>query len=126
MFGSLTTHSTGMPSLDARDDFLRARRAQLAARATRWLTGRRRRPSHPRTLPEVTAPARRSSRRQVIALRCVVGYADQSHLNRECLRLIGLTPRAFLGETEAHCGCGHDHAASFMPVLGARPAPAAA
>jgi hypothetical protein len=77
MFGSLTTHSTGMPSLDARDDFLRARRAQLAARATRWLTGRRR-PSHPRTLPEVTAPARRSSRRQVIALRCVVGTVEPS------------------------------------------------
>jgi AraC-like DNA-binding protein len=59
-------------------------------------------------------------------LAAEAGYADQSHLNRECLRLTGLTPRAFLGETEAHCGCGHDHAASFMPVLGARPAPAAA
>jgi hypothetical protein len=32
MFGLSTTHSTGMPILDARDDFARARRAQLAAR----------------------------------------------------------------------------------------------
>jgi AraC-like DNA-binding protein len=55
-------------------------------------------------------------------LAAEAGYADQPHLNRECLRLTGLTPRAFLGETEAHCACGHDHAASFMPVLGARPA----
>ena len=48
------------------------------------------------------------------------GYADQPHLNRECLRLTGASPRAFLGEAEDHCGCGHDHAASFMPVLRAR------
>ena len=46
MFGLPTTHSTGMPVLDARDDFVRARRAQLAAR---WLR-RRRRPAHPPTL----------------------------------------------------------------------------
>jgi AraC-like DNA-binding protein len=49
------------------------------------------------------------------------GYADQPHLNRECLRLTGASPGAFLGEAEDHCACGHDHAASFMPVLRARP-----
>lgn len=45
------------------------------------------------------------------------GYADQSHLSRECLRLTGLAPGAFLGEAESACACGHDHAASFAPVL---------
>jgi AraC-like DNA-binding protein len=49
------------------------------------------------------------------------GYADQPHLNRECVRLTGASPGAFLGEAEDHCGCGHDHAASFVPVLRARP-----
>ncbi|MEN3280612.1 MAG: hypothetical protein V7607_1752 [Solirubrobacteraceae bacterium] len=53
-------------------------------------------------------------------LAAEAGYADQPHLNRECLRLTGAAPRAFLGEAEDHCGCGHDHAASFMPVLKAR------
>jgi hypothetical protein len=77
MFGSLTARSTGMPALDAGDDFLRARRAQLAARAARWLTGRRR-PRHPRTLPEIAGPLPRSSRREVIALRCIVGTVEPS------------------------------------------------
>jgi AraC-like DNA-binding protein len=55
-------------------------------------------------------------------LAAEAGYADQPHLNRECLRLTGASPGVFLGEAEDHCGCGHDHAASFMPVLRARPA----
>ncbi len=45
------------------------------------------------------------------------GYADQAHLTRECLRLTGVTPRAFLSETAEQCGCGHDHAASYTPLL---------
>jgi AraC-like DNA-binding protein len=49
------------------------------------------------------------------------GYADQPHLNRECLRLTGATPGSFLGEAADHCACGHDHAASFMPLLRSRP-----
>jgi hypothetical protein len=39
----------------------------------------------------------------------------------ECLRLTGTSPRAFLGEAEHHCACGHDHAASFAPLLRSRP-----
>jgi hypothetical protein len=78
MFASLTTHSTGLPALDARDDFLRARRAQLAARAARWLGRRRRRPNHPRTLPEGAAPAGRGAQTQVIALKCIVGTVEPS------------------------------------------------
>jgi len=57
-------------------------------------------------------------------LAAEAGYADQPHLNRECLRLTGASPRAFLGETEHTCACGHDHAASFTPLLRARPAAA--
>jgi AraC-like DNA-binding protein len=53
-------------------------------------------------------------------LAAEAGYADQPHLNRECLRLTGTTPGTFLGEAEDHCGCGHDHAASYMPVLASR------
>jgi AraC-like DNA-binding protein len=45
------------------------------------------------------------------------GYADQSHLTRECVRLTGVTPRVFLRETEQQCGCGHDHEVSFAPML---------
>lgn len=53
-------------------------------------------------------------------LAAEAGYADQPHLNRECQRLTGASPGAFLGEAHEHCGCGHDHAASFLPVLRAR------
>jgi AraC-like DNA-binding protein len=45
------------------------------------------------------------------------GYADQAHLTRECVRLTGATPRAFLTETVDACACGHDHAASYQPML---------
>jgi len=45
------------------------------------------------------------------------GYADQSHLTRECVRLGGVSPRVFLAETQQACACGHDHSASFAPVL---------
>lgn len=45
------------------------------------------------------------------------GYADQAHLNRECLRLTGSTPRALLGGSVSACACGHDHSASYLPFL---------
>jgi hypothetical protein len=78
MFASLTTHSTGLPALDARDDFLRARRAQLAARAARWIGRRRRQPNHPRTFPEAATTTARGARREVIALKCIVGTVEPS------------------------------------------------
>jgi hypothetical protein len=77
MFASLTTHSTGMPTLDARDDFARARRAQLAAHATRWFA-RRRRPDHPPTLPDAAARPARGARLEVIALASIVGTVEPS------------------------------------------------
>ncbi|MFB9238411.1 DUF6597 domain-containing transcriptional factor [Plantactinospora siamensis] len=51
----------------------------------------------------------------LLALRA--GYADQSHLTRECVRLTGVPPRIFIAETHRTCACGHDHSASFAPVL---------
>ncbi len=77
MFGSLSTHSTGMPALDARDDFMRARRAQLAARALRWLMGRRR-PDHPRTPADNAAWEATTVRLELIPLACVVGTVEPS------------------------------------------------
>jgi AraC-like DNA-binding protein len=53
-----------------------------------------------------------------------VGYADQAHLSRECLRLAGLTPRQLLGGTIDRCACGHEHAASYRPFLATRGRPA--
>jgi AraC-like DNA-binding protein len=45
------------------------------------------------------------------------GYADQPHLTRECVRLTGVPPRVFLEQTMQACSCGHDHSASFAPLL---------
>ena len=53
-----------------------------------------------------------------------VGYADQAHLSRECLRLTGLTPRQLLGGDINRCACGHEHSASYMPFLATRSRPA--
>jgi AraC-like DNA-binding protein len=49
-----------------------------------------------------------------------VGYADQAHLSRECLRLTGLTPRQLLGGSLDRCACGHEHSASYEPFLATR------
>jgi AraC-like DNA-binding protein len=49
-----------------------------------------------------------------------VGYADQAHLSRECLRLTGVTPRQLLGGDIDRCTCGHEHSASYEPFLASR------
>ena len=46
-----------------------------------------------------------------IAMAC--GFADQAHLTRECRRLSGLTPSAFLAASRESCLRGHDHRTSF-------------
>jgi len=66
----------------------------------------------------------------VAGLAFDVGYADQAHLSRECLRLTGLTPRQILGGSIDRCACGHDHSAAYESFLGtrsrrSRPAPRA-
>jgi AraC-like DNA-binding protein len=53
-------------------------------------------------------------------LAAEVRYADQSHLTRECVRLAGVAPRAFVGRTQQTCACGHDHSVSFTAMLGPR------
>jgi AraC-like DNA-binding protein len=68
------------------------------------------------------AQGRGATEEGLAMLAAEAGYADQPHLTRECLRLTGASPRAFLGEAEHQCGCGHDHAASFAPLLRSRPA----
>jgi AraC-like DNA-binding protein len=50
-------------------------------------------------------------------LAAEAGYADQSHLTRESMRFHARSPRTVLLEAEKHCGCGHDHAASYGPLL---------
>jgi AraC-like DNA-binding protein len=45
-------------------------------------------------------------------LAAAAGYADQAHLGRECSRLAGLTPSAFLEAMHRSCDASHDHAAS--------------
>lgn len=50
----------------------------------------------------------------------LAGYADQSHLTRECVRLSGRTPAELLGPRTDVCGCGHDHSASYVPFLRGR------
>ena len=62
--------STGMPALDARDDFSRARRAARLRR----LTQRRR--SHPRTIGDAAGHA--NPHLEVIPLACVVGTVEPS------------------------------------------------
>jgi AraC-like DNA-binding protein len=54
---------------------------------------------------------------QVAQLAVEAGYADQAHLSREAARLEGRSPRDFLSESELRCGCGHDHSASYAPLL---------
>ena len=54
------------------------------------------------------------------ALAVAAGYADQAHLSRECARITGTSPRAFLREITEACSCGHDHAASYGPLLDTR------
>jgi AraC-like DNA-binding protein len=59
----------------------------------------------------------------IAGLAVDLGYADQAHLSRECVRLTGLTPRQLLGGDLARCACGHDHSASYKPFLATRSGP---
>ncbi len=65
-------------------------------------------------------PAEPRGQDGMAVLAAEVGYADQSHLTRECARLTGVTPGALLGSDLARCSCGHDHAASYRPFLATR------
>jgi AraC-like DNA-binding protein len=53
---------------------------------------------------------------QLARLAADAGYADQAHLTREAQALDRRSPRLLLLESEQRC-CGHDHAASYVPLL---------
>ena len=67
---------TGVPVVDARDDFQRARRAYTAARALRWLPLRRTGPAGLRALDEVRALSWTAARLRVIPLAAIVGTVE--------------------------------------------------
>lgn len=69
----LTHGATGLANLDAHDDFLRARRGQIAARVL--ATGRHQ-PRTPRTLSQASALPQGAARLEVIALDAVVGTLE--------------------------------------------------
>ena len=59
-------------------------------------------------------------------LAAEAGYADQSHLTRESIRLAGRSPRELLLDAERNCRTAHDHTPSYGPLLlRARPPTAA-
>ena len=65
-------------------------------------------------------------RRDVAATNLAVlatqaGFADQSHLCRECLRLTGRSPGTALHEASQNCEGLHDHTASDTSLLGSIP-----
>jgi AraC-like DNA-binding protein len=66
------------------------------------------------------APTGRRNADGLSGLAVDVGYADQAHLTRECVRLTGQTPRELLHGAVDHCACGHDHVASYRPFLATR------
>ncbi|WP_214408013.1 helix-turn-helix domain-containing protein [Pseudonocardia lacus] len=60
---------------------------------------------------------RGGSRADLAGWAAEVGYHDQAHLSHECRRLAGATPGELFAQYGAACTCGHDHAASYAPML---------
>jgi AraC-like DNA-binding protein len=59
---------------------------------------------------------------ELARLAAEAGYADQSHLTRESLRLAGLSPAALMRESAERCrAAGHDHAVSYALLLDGLP-----
>ena len=81
----LTPRATGMPDLDAQNDFRRARRAYATARARRWVT-RRRSPSRPATFRTAAPVHGGRPRLQVVPLSQIVGTVDHTSHFDACLR----------------------------------------
>jgi hypothetical protein len=70
--------TTGVPAIDARADFARARRSHLRARALGWLTGGSRGPRGPRTLGDTAAVPQGAPRAEVVQLKAIVGSVEPS------------------------------------------------
>ena len=73
--------------------------------------------------PSGATPSDRRGPEGVAGLALDVGYADQAHLNRECLRLSGLTPGQLLEVNLDRCAREHDHSGSYQPFLATRGGP---
>jgi hypothetical protein len=73
MFGITTSYSTGLPALDARDDFARARRSRLAAQVGHCMAGRLARERSPRSLVAQAALATGTARLEIVPLDSIVG-----------------------------------------------------
>jgi methylphosphotriester-DNA--protein-cysteine methyltransferase len=67
----------------------------------------------------VLAEHHRDSGATLASLAVHAGYADQSHLSRESVRLAGSPPLELLRAAAQHCHGVHDHAASHRQLLGA-------
>jgi hypothetical protein len=74
----MLTYATGMPLIDAHDDFMRARRAHRIRRAGNWLARRPRCGNHPRVLAETARSSRGAHRLEVIPLDQIVGTLEPS------------------------------------------------
>jgi hypothetical protein len=70
--------TTGVPVIDARADFARARRARVAARALGWLAAGRRPSRVPRTLGDAAAMPQGARHAEVIPLKAIVGSVEPS------------------------------------------------
>lgn len=76
MFGIATSYSTGLPLLDAREDFGRARRARLTARVGHCMTGGLSRERRPRRLLAPAALTAGTARLEVVRLDSIVGTVE--------------------------------------------------
>ena len=74
----MLSHATGMPIIDASEDFLRARRANRIRRAGSWLARRPRCARHPRVLGAATGAAHAPRSLEVIPLSEIVGTIEPS------------------------------------------------
>jgi hypothetical protein len=72
----MLSYATGMPVVDAREDFARARRAHAAARAARWLRRGSRGGATPRTPGDGGALPYGAGRLRVIPLTEIVGTLE--------------------------------------------------
>ncbi|MGZ4311344.1 MAG: hypothetical protein ACXVR1_04475 [Solirubrobacteraceae bacterium] len=82
---ALIPRATGIAALDAQEDFRRARRLHAAARARRWVTGRRspRRPATPlRAAPALSG----RPRLKVVPLSQIIGTVDPTSHFDACFR----------------------------------------
>jgi hypothetical protein len=76
--GMFELSTTGIPAIDARADFARARRSHLRARVLAWLAAGRRGPRGPRTLGDTTAVPQGAPRAAVVPLKAIVGAVEPS------------------------------------------------